>query len=254
MSSIRSLFGRIAHGRQGRDSNIASTPFYRQHPFRGQARLKSADRRGVVDFDLGFFYNRVPKAANTTIMSNLAKWKTGGAPPAATDLRSLFPMTPARLTEEQVERFGQLFKFTFVRNPYSRVLSAYLDKIAKDDEPNRRRKMGRTSSDGVPSFGDFVRWLDRDGLHEDMHWAPQSSILLVAVAEFDFIGKLENLDGDFRKVADMLGGDRNDNSVHTFAPHSSGAVDKVAEYYTKELKEIVARLYREDFDSFGYEP
>jgi hypothetical protein len=255
MSLIHSILGRIARNRQGRDFDIASAPFYRKRPFGGQVRLKSADRRGVVDFDFGFFYNRVPKAANTTIMSNLAKWKNGGLPPAATDLRSLFPLTPAQLTEEQVERFGQLFKFTFVRNPYARVLSAYLDKIAKDGEPARRRKMRRTSSDGVPSFEDFVRWLDRDGLHEDMHWAPQSSILVIPVEEFDFIGKVEKLNGDFLKVAKRLGRvrDPNENEVQTFAPHSTGADDKMSGYYNAELKGVVARLYREDFERFGYD-
>jgi hypothetical protein len=255
MPNMRSCIRRFFSKPFGRNSQNPSTPFYRKYPYLGGVGLKSVDSRGVVDFDFGFFFNRVPKSGNTTLMTNLAKLKNGGEVPAAEDLRSLFPLTPAQLSAEQVERFEHLFKFTFVRNPYSRVLSAYLDKIVKDDEPGRRRKMRKALSGEAPSFEDFVRWLAKGGLYEDVHWAPQSSILVIPVERFDFVGKLERLEDDFQRVMENLpascrGGG---GAVQTFAPHSTGAGDKESAYYTKELREIIARLYREDFELFGYE-
>jgi hypothetical protein len=254
---FRWTLGKILSGRMRGDFAISASPFYRKYPFKGKVRLSSADRRGVVDFEMGFFYNRVPKAANTTIMANLAALKKGtGAQSGQDDLRSIFSQTPAWLREDQMRGFEQLFKFTFVRNPYSRVLSAYLDKIVKDIEPGRRKKMGMPASGGIPSFKDFVEWLGRSGLHKDIHWAPQSSILVIPVHKFDFIGRIENLEEDFRMVTGRLDTEqhmRSNSNFQTRSPHATGASDKESEYYSEELRRIVAGLYKDDFEAFGYE-
>ncbi|MDZ7747947.1 MAG: sulfotransferase family 2 domain-containing protein [Halofilum sp. (in: g-proteobacteria)] len=112
-------------------------PFYRRFPFTSPVSIRSADARGCVDLDLGVFYNRVPKAANSTVIVNLARERFGEDIPSKTAKR-LF-RRPAELARRELERFDELFRFTFVRNPYTRVLSAYLDKVERkarmrDDE------------------------------------------------------------------------------------------------------------------------
>src|SRR5690554_3204017 len=104
-------------------------PFYRRYPFRSAASIRTADDRGMVDMDLGVFCNRVPQAANSTVGTVLARLKFGRHIDSP-DAKKMFA-TPARLSKAEVERFPWRFKFTVVRSPSTRTLSAYLDKIER---------------------------------------------------------------------------------------------------------------------------
>ena len=109
------------HKRRARSGRIQATPFYRSHPYSGPVSLASLDSRVAIDFELGFLYNRVLKAANTTIIATLAslKGETKDNP------KDVF-RKPSDLDEGETQQVSSLFKFAFVRNPYSRTLSAYL--------------------------------------------------------------------------------------------------------------------------------
>lgn len=230
------------------------SPFYKRYPYDGGVRVWRADNRGLVDFELGFFYNSLPKAASTTIQYSLAAIKQRMDPTAVENPHECFPLKPSQLSTEELNKFEGLHKFTFTRNPYSRVLSAYLDKIVSN-KTGRREKM-QVGADKVPTFGEFLRWLDEGGLHQDMHWAPQTSILLLPLSRFDFIGKLETLDEDFRTVLETIAPSHSTCSakVRTRAPHATAAKDRMASYYSKELRGIVTRLYSNDFQCLGYDP
>ena len=79
--------------------------------------------------------------------------------------------------------------FTVVRNPWSRTLSAFLDKIANGPQD----KYGH-----IPGFGDnsptgfaaFISFLANGGLHENHHWKPQSDALLLPASQFQSICRL----------------------------------------------------------------
>lgn len=216
-------------------------PFYRRYPFRSRASIRSADDRGMVDLELGFFCNRVPKAANSTVVTNLARLKFGrdiDSPEA----KRLFT-TPARLSRADVARFPSLFRFTVVRNPYTRTLSAYLDKIER-----RALRAGVESS-----FGDFLRKAKQQPrfLYSNAHWAPQSSLMLIPVHEFDLIGRVESLDRDLTEIKRRIRPDL-EQPLTSFTGNSTGAGDKLKRYYNNELISLVQDLYREDFAAFGY--
>lgn len=229
---------------------LQAAPFYRKYPYRGKLPLSSADSRGLVDFDLGIFFNRIRKAGNTTIVTNLAELRFGGRLPG-TDAKHAFP-SPASLTEPDVGRFADLFKFVFVRNPYTRTLSAYLDKIAQ----GKRKPAGLAAGPGtVPAFADFCRYLSEGGLHENGHWAPQDDLLLIPVDHFDFIGKLENFDNDFDYVLGRIhgnGADGRRHEVRVSRANQTNANRRMREYYTAQTAETVARLFEADFKAFGY--
>lgn len=226
---------------------VPHTPFYKRYPFHGSASVKSADDRGCIDFDLGIFYNRTPKAANSTIVSSLVQAKLGteiASPQAKKVFRS-----PSTLSNSEVKALDGLFKFALVRDPFSRTLSAYLDKI--DRKYNQKEEK--------VSFKDFLKNLKQGKLHSNLHWAPQTSIMLLPIKEFDFIGKFENLNQDLNFILSRITQSKsatpfinNDKNFHRKGPPSTSASDKVKNYYDDECEELVKQLFALDFQILEY--
>ncbi len=219
---------------------IPFTPFYRRYPYKDGISINSADDRGCVDMELGFFYNRIPKAANSTIVTNLARLKFGRDITARTAKKMFRP--PSALHSHEVLRFPLLFTFTVVRNPYTRTLSAYLDKVERSALRDNKES----------SFRDFLYSLQKGKLYSNAHWAPQSALLLLPADQFDFIGKVESIDTDLLFIKEKLQGKRPEKPFKSFLDNSTGAGRKLKAYYDTETAELVRMLYRDDFETFGY--
>lgn len=218
-------------------------PFYRRYPFRSAASIRSANDRGMVDFESGFFYNRVPKAANSTVVTQLTRIRFGQDVPSK-QAKRLF-QTPGHLAKEDIDRFDTLFKFTVVRNPFLRTLSAYLDKIER-----RAMRHGARSS-----FRGFVDRLEEDEryLYSNAHWAPQHALMLMPIDAFDFIGKVETLDADLGYIQSRIWPDIAE-SITSMKANATNAAGKLERYYESDLIERVRTMYRLDFEAFDYEP
>ncbi|WP_160151917.1 sulfotransferase family protein [Microbulbifer sp. ALW1] len=216
-------------------------PFYRRYPFRSPASMRSANDRGMVDLELGFFCNRVPKAANSTIVTNLTRLKLNRDLPS--EQAKKISTRPGHLSRAEMTQFDKLFKFTVVRNPYSRVLSAYLNKVVRFPERC-----------GDISFAQFLQRLatERDFLYSNAHWVPQADLMLIPAEEFDFIGKVESLDRDLAEIKQRIRPDIQDE-ITSAGPPPTGASKKLREYYSDDsLVALVADIYRQDFTTFGY--
>lgn len=80
----------------------------------------------------------------------------------------------------------KFFKFTFIRNPYTRILSEYFWRL----NPN---------TFDTDKFHEFV--IDRYLCPKDAHFLSQMFYFDI---EYDFIGKYENLIEDLKKIYDVL--------------------------------------------------
>lgn len=219
---------------------IPFSPFYRHHPYCGGVAIDSADARGCVDYQLGFFYNRIPKAANSTIVTTLARLRFNRDIPSK-EAKKLF-LSPALLNKNEVQKFKKLYRFTFVRNPFSRTLSAYLDKV------ERRAKRKEIES----SFKSFLLELDAGKLYSNGHWAPQSDLLLIPLEQFDFIGKIESLHSDLNAVTNRIQNTESDSPIKSIFSNATHANKKLASYYDDEAEDLVRKLYHQDFKLFNY--
>jgi hypothetical protein len=235
-------------GRKVATRAIPASPFYQRYPYGGKLKILTADRQGLFDPDHEFFYNRIAKSANSTVTINLAQLKfreNFELPGAKKRLLQSDILRPSQLTIDQVDSISNVFTFTFVRNPYSRVLSAYLDKVATG-----KKNAGKDGS--IPTFGEFCDLLEDGWLYADLHWAPQMSSLVMPACEFDFIGRVENFEQDFQKVWDRIGGGRQiGNTIHR-SQGRTDATNKADDYYDGRSRRIVSSLYAEDFEAFGY--
>jgi hypothetical protein len=229
------------------------SPFYRRFPYRGSMDLFKLDPRGAYSPLEPFFYNRIPKAANTTVTQVLFE-HTRFRPHQPRRLSPKYQfLRPLWLSSIEVQRLEQqAWVFTVVRNPYSRVLSAYLDKVGRKRHQGRRFLAWAARHNQPESFLGFCRYLEAGGLFLDMHWAPQAEILCLPLERFDFIGKVETLDRDLAQILQHLYGVE-PGSPAVRAGTNTGASSRLDEAYGHEERQIVKRLYAPDFDLFGYD-
>lgn len=222
-------------------------PFYQRYPYSGHVSARSVDSRGCIDLDLGFFCNRIPKAANSTVVASLAGLKLQREV-GSKEAKRLFKR-PSALSTTELDRLDSLFKFAVVRNPFSRTLSAYLDKV------QRKQELG-TWRGKHHDFHSFLRWLEQGALHSNAHWAPQTSLLLLPQEQFDFFGKVESLDQDLDTILSQIRRGSADTApparMHAVMSNATGARDKLERYYTGATRDLVLKLYAEDFEGLGY--
>ena len=86
----------------------------------------------------------------------------------------------------------------------------------------------------------------------DRHIIPQVSLI---PDDIDFIGRFENIIEDFNTMCDKIGmGQQTLPHKHyrTYKHINKGVDNHYTEYYNKETKDIVTKMYREDLEVFGY--
>jgi len=161
-------------------------------------------------------------------------------------------------------------KYCFVRNPYTRILSAYLNKIeSRIDKPFSQSdhfavvyqdienfRVNYLDEKNYPSinFEVFLIWLrDSNSMYtHDEHWRTQTMLLNIVKVEFDFIGRFEDLAVDAPKMLDMLGVkiEFPTQSQIKFSP--TKAKEKADIYYSPVTEKLVLDLYESDFENFAY--
>lgn len=176
------------------------------------------------------------------------------------------------------------FTFTFVRNPYERVLSAYLDKIGEcreiDGEIKARVRpfsfycekiravLNIPTSRGV-GFADFVRYLvhvkrtDPTERLFNAHWRSYRAHCATgshsSAVSYDFVGRLEDdMDSNIERIFANL----NISATHyaRMRKNAGGAHDKLSKHYRaadreacRRIKANVYTVYQQDIDDFGYD-
>lgn len=155
-----------------------------------------------------------------------------------------YPLKKYRLSKR---KYGQLFKFAFVRNPYDRLYSSYLYSF-KEFKNNPSTSVAFVTK--FPSFESFVtEWLTEENVRSHYFFYPQIDYILdkKQAIGIDYIGKFETLDEDFRFISRKL-------EVDTTLPKlNTTKHEHFSKYYTEELSTKVHNVYKEDFELFGYQ-
>ena len=149
-----------------------------------------------------------------------------------------------------------LFKFGFVRNPYTRFASAVAHAARFSGQTPLMKKLRAKEYLSPETFTWFAVEREREireiesGDPGDV-FLPQHRFLCIPAnstnLEVDFVGRFENLLRDWAKVCDRVG-------VHDFLYHLlPNRIANPSRFYTPEAREVVARLYAKDFELFGYE-
>ena len=155
------------------------------------------------------------------------------------------------------QEFSDLYKFSFVRNPWARLVSEYRYRNFLSHKSFKDFVINKLP---VPGWDDKYR-----------HIMPQTQMLYDNNGKLlvDFVGKFEHLAKDFEKVCQHLGFDDSSlshvnssdkksrelrrkfrNFIHR---NKESNLRRYVDFYDTQTREFVGELYRKDIDNFGYE-
>ena len=176
-------------------------------------------------------------------------------------VKSIAPHIIARSSEEKLNIFSssEYFRFTVVRNPYTRIFSAWVDKVFGDNLAYKKYfcndpfyyKIVTTVEDIAENFELFLTSLHKNRylLYKDAHWIPQIYMVRTDKVTYDCIAKLEEpnflntaLEERFgTEVPPLLREQYNKNPL-AFS----------ANFLTPRAQKLIQELYRDDFRAFSY--
>ena len=147
------------------------------------------------------------------------------------------------------DKYDSYFKFTFVRNPWDRAVSAYTYLLQGGSAASTEDRQWSDFIDSFESFDDFARsWITPENVMRYSLFTPQVAFLKnrFGAIDMDFIGRFETLADDFASVAERLG-------VDATLPHiNSSRAQGYRDFYTDASQQAVAQAYAEDIEALDY--
>lgn len=151
------------------------------------------------------------------------------------------------------EIWNTYYKFAFVRNPWSRLVSSfhYLDGGGNNFFDKRLSDMYIKKYEG-----DFCRFVNdfvaADKIKYLFHMHPQHEFVYDCNGRLllDYVGKYENIQEDFNRICNDLG------IPQMPLPHKNKTryrkQQHYKDYYNDQTRDIIAEKYAKDIQLFGY--
>ncbi|CAK8687087.1 unnamed protein product [Clavelina lepadiformis] len=175
----------------------------------------------------------------------------------------------------QREAWDKSYKVIMVRNPFDRIVSAYVDKLIpgapgfsyvyallsrkinekykqlRHDIHNRSR-----TDDGTATFEDFVNYLVDIKEARDPHWQFYHKLCMPCQSHYDYIIKFETLRDDIEFLENRVNiSEEHRKIVFPFKEYKSkpSSVNKYFEQIPKDLALKLYEVYKTDFVLFNYD-
>jgi hypothetical protein len=220
-----------------------------------------------------YLYLAVPKAACTQMKWVLRAIEGAGPVELFTDemmmettrdmfvhARSNVPLPSIVDLDNKTQKFvlesPDFLRMTIVRNPYSRLLSAWMSKVLLCEPSGKnvylkvKGRLPDTPEKSLVTFDEFVKFVEGELDFErcDLHWARQFDCTFFPAMNFSFVGKVEHLNESLQRLEHHL---ELTESLRANGRNESLPLGTAS--YTEELAGKVYSLYRTDFEAFGYE-
>ena len=206
---------------------------------------------------LKILYCVTPKAASRQWREMLYRFNKGLKRPGKRNLR-LTSFSP----DQQKQMLETYFKFTFVREPFERLLSAYKDKSVNRRHVDRPHasKSALEKLDDI-TFPEFIEYLVTKGSNKstpvmDWHWDNYVNICGMCAINYDFIGHYETFDQDLADFKEAAGlSPEVANKFNACANNKSDTASLLLNYYSQipiEWVDILGQMFRANFEMFNY--
>ena len=187
---------------------------------------------------LAAVFLHIPKTGGTTVKSLLDISQLNSEDP------NLIPspqhLTCTMLRERMgAEKYDRYFKFTFIRNPWGRLLSDYFWRQAAP-----RRKLDMT----FPEFTELASDVVENGHYYRDRFADHFIPQVEFTRDVDAIYRFEKLEQGLLSAAVILDVDVGRVPAKQKKPH-----DEYWRFYDSASRSRIEDLYREDIETFGYE-
>jgi len=216
-----------------------------------------------VSLKYKYIYIETPKVACSTVKMTLQRLELEDPDFTRDDFEDLHRREYSPLLKlQQLPDFEKYFTrddfytFCFVREPYRRLLSCYLDKICQPTNFKKMvlKSMGLDGSDVHHniSFSEFISVVESQRPAEmDYHWRPQYYLTCQKNITYDYVGRLENFAADFFEVGKKISPNFNQYYIPEIR-HKTNANTLLHQYYNEDLYARTYKIYEIDFMNFGY--
>jgi hypothetical protein len=211
----------------------------------------------------GIIYVSIPKVASTTLKSTFLRLAAGDTEytPETSVHQAIRDGALQNPEDFGFERFMSTInnprykRIAFVRNPYVRILSCYLNKFRFDKTHEKTKKFKKKAGLSVDvdlDFSTFVQAVanQRPKKMND-HWRVQTRSLLWKHISYDFVGRMEEFSAEIGRLSALL-----DIDLTRYVLLKQGTKTRsqelLHEFYTPQLQELVYSTYKKDFRAFGY--
>lgn len=179
--------------------------------------------------DKKLIFIHIPRTGGTSIETSLNPDRIGSVH---------FTLNEA-ITRWGIDLVKEYLTFSFIRNPFSRILSVYSYRISGG---NKSGKDWKLASELPLTFNDFIFQIEQ---FNDSHYKPLSYWLENQLIQLDFIGRFENLAQDFEKLCSHL-------AITTpVLPHIRKSQHlHWKKYYNREMKKKMLDVFYDDFKSY----
>ena len=155
-------------------------------------------------------YGRVPKAANSSIKAALCHLLSERPPKGTKTTSDKFWQHETNqetelITLRRARNYRRShFSFSFVRNPFDRLIAAYNNKVIENEAPPQpMQNMGITHGMSFEAFLDIL--IETPFKQYDVHVLPQNQLLCIGNQIVPkFVGRVEQIDEHWTELRDIL--------------------------------------------------
>jgi len=185
-------------------------------------------RRNIISHKYRFLFWGIPKCATTTMIKYFITEKE-------------MDYQANKLIFSSTKFKKNYFNWTIVRNPFSRLVSAYKNKV-KNTKPEVIKYHKKFGIFIDITFDEFVNKI-KDGVWES-HWYPMFNYV---PRKIHYVCKLEKLYEDIDYVREIL------EIPKLKIPHAGKTDNDWQKYYNENTKRLIIKLYEKDFKLFNYD-
>jgi hypothetical protein len=216
-----------------------------------------------------YMYQSIPKCACTTIKTILLEleglhvdeneWKRHQKD------NNKFPgangMTERQLNELFRDR-TKTFKFVVVRDPYTRLASAYKDKIRMETKLRAKYWLNIIKEAAIeqgvhlspePTFEEFVHVVSQQPVEQmDSHWRQQYFEGRFGIIKFNFVGHVEMLHCDLPYILERIEAPEHLQKRASEQHNVTGAQLDIWDSVSPEIRQKFMKAFEIDFDTLRY--